>query len=201
MANLKISELTAATTSSGVTIPILQGGANKKMDVSLLGLSVAETVVSGSAVTSVVFSDLDGNAAGGYVLVGRVVAAAQASIGLYINSDTTPTNYLTQQIYQQSTTVGGVLRACTTEFTSFNNANEDCHFVMDININSGKIATSTKAIQVISTNTYNVIGGTRYLGADTNITSLTVTGYTINTNTGAANTIGIGSTFSLYKRK
>lgn len=153
---------------------------------------VAETVVSGSAVTSVTFSGLDGNAAGGYVLCSELISAGGAAgeLWLYVNGDETGTNYYSQVLYGAGTTVAAErtnsARIGAVDGTILSTT-EIC------TVNSVYIAntqTSYGDASALMTQTMS----TKKTGTVTNITSLKLSSQ-------IANQLGIGSTFRLYKRK
>lgn len=68
---------------------------------------VAEYTVTGSAATTITFNGLDINADGGYTIVAAVVSTGTGSgSGLFVNNDTTLTNYDRRYIDSTSTTLG-----------------------------------------------------------------------------------------------
>jgi len=57
MASQKISDMTAATSLASSVIPIVQGGNNKKADISLFAASRVQSVTSAATVTAVATTD------------------------------------------------------------------------------------------------------------------------------------------------
>lgn len=165
-------------------------------------LLAAESVVSGSAATTITFSGLDGVTAGGYRIIGEFVTASSSTyINAFLNGDTTATNYQSDWMAWDSTTVSantanspyvgyyaGPSAVCTLDMelyvmpgvnTYYNTVIKS--FCNNFSSFSGKTADSK---------IYNVV----HNSASNNLTSIALTA----TTTG---TFAIGSTFRLYKRK
>ena len=157
-------------------------------------LLVAETVVSGSAVTSVTFSGLDGNAAGGYYLdMGCINALASAiTLKLYINGDTTDTNYYRQYIYADSTSIS----ANRSNLPKIASVAASKTLVTHLNINC---VNNVAAWDIVSSDSNGSAMNVNFMyfervPATSNITSITLQG-------SDSSCIAIGSTFRLYRRK
>ena len=160
-------------------------------------LLVAETVVSGSAVTSVTFSGLDGNAAGGYVLecVAGFTGTSVISADINGNKNTSiaivlagATNGANATTYIGTTTTGAWVLSNDTTASKM---------VHGTTIFSPAAFNSVQAYSFYTSGSTN--GLPRYQKAIftdsiSNITSITLT-------SSAANSIVVGSTFRLYKRK
>jgi hypothetical protein len=156
---------------------------------------IAEQVVTGSDTTSVIFTGLDGNSHGGYILVCLCKNMQNSQVSLYINGDTTATNYYTDEWYNTAATTLG--RSVTNGSRVFySDAGSNTHSVVQIDRNVGGFPTMISEI-VRKTAAYNIeqnknsILGTVSI---TNITSLSITH-------GSASGIGVGSIFRLYRRK
>lgn len=155
---------------------------------------VAEYIVTGSARTEVTFSDLDGNADGGYVVVMRAINATAnlSNISICINGDTTGANYYTQYVSFGGTTVvasryqshdWGIL-AASAKMASVSNV---------VVVGSiAKIFSQSNRLDGSAAMLYHAL--TDYTVSISNITSLTILA-------SVANSLAIGSTFSIYRRK
>jgi hypothetical protein len=155
----------------------------------------AETTVSGSAVTSVSFTGLDGNAAGGYVLEGSFSgdAGLTSDVKIYFNGNTTDVNYYTEDVMAYNSTPVAIQRAypklCSpsTRGGSFNaNITRTAY---------GYIESTCTYSSYDGTYSRTGVAGVVFTASNTNITNITVSSYS-----GTA-VIGIGSTFRLYRRK
>lgn len=67
---------------------------------------IAEHVVSGSAVTSIDIAGLDINAHNGYRIEIEIAGGVSTALSMYINGDTTPTNYYQETLQATGATVG-----------------------------------------------------------------------------------------------
>jgi len=158
-------------------------------------LLVAETVVSGSAATSVTFSGLDGNAAGGYVLELSIVGVnnvVDGSVYLHVNGDTTNTHYAGRYAQLGASYTSSALAVPTIAQTD-----DGWYPLYSVNIDRiGGYFTAFSQGGFVSGVT-SIISNSYIYKSDasiTNITSLTIT-------TAVASNLNIGSTFRLYKRK
>lgn len=160
---------------------------------------VAETVVSGSAVTSVTFSGLDGNAAGGYVLTGAIGKNIDAyKLNIYFNSDTTNTNYYSQEIKNTSSTTLATNQTNAPVIAEILASGGSSLFFsadIDIDINLGRLRVLGRYSRGTTT---TVVNGS-YSIVSVNAISTNIT--TITLFASSANSIAVGSTFRLYKRK
>lgn len=172
----------------------LAGGAPAWSAASGGSLLVAETVVTGSAVTSVTFSGLDGNDAGGYLLLAEVINATSNQIEMYIsvNGDTTITNYYSQILLANGTTI--TTANVNEPRIGRMDASKKSDFDISIKCNSGYFRYISKSMFGSgSTQRIYTLTGDKTASV-TNITALAITST-------AANSIAVGSTFRLYKRK
>lgn len=162
---------------------------------------VAETVVSGSAVTSVTFSGLDANAAGGYVLEYTYANATTSGFDsyVYINNDTSSNNTDYRSVliyYYYGQTVSGASQNNPLFISGGLPPSDGCSgsalIAKDPN---GKVhMTSQYTKGVGATNQVVCIGSCTKNTAITNISSITITA-------AVTNAIAVGSTFRLYRRK
>ncbi|MHB8171205.1 MAG: hypothetical protein ACYDG6_06650 [Thermincolia bacterium] len=158
------------------------------------GRLVGQITVSGSAVTSVQFTGLDGNAHGGYVLVAeaKAIGGSGASVlNLFINGDNTATNYRSQELWASGASLGAV-RHESPRFLALE-ANDGVVAVVDINRTpthwyclSATKKTDPQGLPEIRN--YSI---SRWTAA--NITQLNI----VSTLAGG---IDLGSKFSLYRR-
>jgi len=198
MADTKISADMTVTPTGADFIPILQAGANKKATlasvVTLGSLLKAETIISGSDVTSYTFSGLDGNTDGGYVLVVELlpVNTSTNTISIRFNGDASSTGYKQQYLVAFATTAyiastdnfAKLGDMSTTQTVLFGTAN-----ITRIG-GYGVIQGQTMRLDAL----INYVSIAKYSATITNITSITVVG-------DVANGIKIGSILRLYKRK
>jgi len=166
-------------------------------------LLVAETIVSGSAVTSVTFSDLDGNTDGGYVLECSVLNSTSTvgEIATYINSDTSSNNadYHGVTVYTSYGTADNTAKNTKTNGTSLTGsplaANNTTSFICSIKRDqAGRVVYTNTIAQNYGTDLTMYSAVTTKYTQVTNITSLTVTST-------VSSSIAVGSTFRLYRRK
>jgi hypothetical protein len=152
---------------------------------------VAETVVSGSAVTSVTFSGLDGNVAGGYRVECNFWGSGENLTYLYINTDTTNSNYKSQR--QAASQTAPYLSGSDAPIIGYssNSANYPAMIVVDIGIVSGRSTYLANGIQSDTTTPTLEQRCGWHLSTITNLTSITI----------SCSNIAVGSTFRLYRRK
>lgn len=160
-------------------------------------LLVAEIVVSGSPVTSVTFSGLDGVAAGGYRLefCGTAATASGGGVAqcISVNGNTTASNYVTQ-VTASSGTSNGNFTTTTTNGIWFGGIGDVTQFpvfdIMDINIINGYVQAIVVGGAYAGTQSHIAFG---YLKVtQSNITSLTWS---------STHTAAVGSVFRLYRKK
>ena len=163
------------------------------------GPLVAERIITAEdgAQTRITFSDLDGNADGGYVLVygAKNATASNSSIKITINNDYTANNYNWREIFKSSTGSGtasadGADNAISNASGGYLGANLDNAVVINI-------VPSIDSTTIFTTASYNngaVDFITTKYKSSTNITRIDLTA-------SVASSIAVGSTFRLYKRK
>ncbi|MDD2565466.1 MAG: hypothetical protein PHZ26_00075 [Candidatus Gracilibacteria bacterium] len=167
------------------------------------GTNTATTtyVGNGSAVTSVDFTGLDGNAAGGYEMDLMLVPnATNIAMGIRINNDTNIANYTNQILYSGGAGVYANIAPPNGFITAANNKSINSFANINIFSNSNNINYISNSRFRFNME-YLGLYGTRYTNTSANLTSLSIQGYTNGTNTIVSSTIGVGSTFRLYKRK
>lgn len=161
-------------------------------------LLVAETVVSGSAVTSVEFTGLDGNADGGYVVAAtRMTGGTGNGLKMYFNGDTTDSNYNAQAIYLSSNTVlaSNNFAAAWLDAAGGLTSSNPSQLEITIDINARIVCMCDSHVYTNGAVTHNI--NRTYLAHLVNQSN--ITSFSIQAT--AANDIGIGSRFRLYKRK
>lgn len=159
------------------------------------GMLLSEQTVSGAAVTSVTFSGLDGNAHGGYFLVCNHKSAANNPVSLFINGDTTQTNYYTDQIYNSGTTTLARSYANTNQLFYADVSSNTTAFVFINRTVDGYVSMVSDVVR--KTGSFNIEQNRQCIlttGTVTNITSITLTHQT-------ASGMSIGTSFALYRRK
>ena len=171
-------------------------------------LLVAETVVTGSAVTSVTFSGLDGNAAGGYILVSQFVAGTtNTSFALGINGDFTFTSYVGNRIYLvgNDTSADGYIPTPSSHIANTYGGNSgSIPIAMATTYISNFNSRAAVHNMVIQNNVGSAVtsyGGYIHSGTITNITSLTIQAFNLDTTTTLTNGLTVGSSLRLYRRK
>jgi hypothetical protein len=155
-----------------------------------------ETTVAGTAVTSVTISGLDINTVGTYILYCTIknVSAGVRLARIYINGDTTVTNYHSQRFTSSSTTNTGV-RVNSPNFTDIDASGNDGYTYSEISI-----ALDSRGITRIISKSCDMTGANvkiddaviTYNTVIANVTSITV-------DLDAATSIGIGSNFLLVR--
>lgn len=164
-------------------------------DTTVNGLLVAEQIVSGSAVTSVTFSGLDGNAAGGYVLEGTLYnpTATNNNLWLSFNSNSASTDYYMQYILGNGSTISGGRVNGNGFFGAL--AGNSSSGVAQISLDPKQyIRALIQTSQHDGSALYCITRSITSIVTFTNITGITMTA-------DVASSIGVGSTFRLYKRK
>lgn len=152
-----------------------------------------EIIVSGAAVTSVTFSNLNINLDDLYVIHCTIknAAAAVRQARIYINGDITVTNYHSQYIKASGATLV-YNRENTPKFTDIG-ANSYCYTVINIMLD---IAGKTRYMANNCDDTGAAVAWEHKVGthnvAQANITSITI-------DLDAASAIGIGSQFLLLR--
>lgn len=150
-------------------------------------------VGDGSAVTSVAFSGLDGNAGGGYSLEAIWInGVSQGDIQILVNSDSSATGYK----YQYFIASGGLTYLGQPDNSSSICAGAVADSPMYANVSINNVggyfqAFSNVMRKSILTAEYGVC---KYAATISNITTVTL-------KATVANSIGIGSIFRLYKRR
>lgn len=188
-----VSTITTLSVKASVTNAI--GTGSRFQLYKLVAEKVADIIVP-SNTTSVDITGLDIGKDGEYYLVSDVVNAtgAERTYSLSVNDTSVQTNYWTQQLYAQGTTVGGfrfnqmLLGACLTGKMSLFNSNIKL-------TNSGYII-------VQSSDTYSYGGasiGLEKYATTTTFTASSITKFTITAS--VTDAIGANSRFTLYKMK
>lgn len=161
-------------------------GVESRLDTGLL---VAEILVTGSAVTSVSFAGLDGNAHGGYFLEAFIYnSAAIADYKMYVENDTTDTDY--QGAFVSGSTAGSVGNGYAKPVLSNQGAGIIAAIYADIQIISGWYSVIASSYRHDG---YSILWGFRKNAVIANITRLDIVA-------SAASAIGIGSRFRLFRR-
>lgn len=164
-------------------------------------LLVAESIVSGSAATSITFSGLDGVVDGGYRLIGEFVTASSATnINAFLNGDTTTTNYQSDWIAWDTSVSGSTANSpyvgyyagpsvvCTLDMELYVMPGVNTYFntvIKSFCNNFSSFATKTADSRI-----YNVV----HNSAANNLTTITLTATT-------SGSFAVGSVFRLYRRK
>lgn len=158
---------------------------------------VAESVVSGSAVTSVTFTGLDGNAHGGYVLDATAIDGSNSAATLFFFCDTgdgtvstTQTDYNCIYCGWETNVAGGTLNS--PHFGGYSTGGTRCTVIADILMNNSQVHYFARSYRGSNGSSYNIAG--RRTTTATNLTKITI-------QSSATNGLGIGSTFRLYRRK
>jgi hypothetical protein len=151
-----------------------------------------EYTVSGSAVTTIDFTGLDINAHNSYSIELDItnVTASGAQIHMFINADTTVTNYYSQYSLASGTSLAGT-RANNPTVSSF-----DANNIVKCNISLSKVIDKVRAISSccdLSDATVRVLNYSyAKVGTVTNITQITFTST-------VASSIAIGSKIRIYR--
>ena len=160
--------------------------ANGKPVSSLL----AEYTVTGSAVTSIDFSGLDINTHKSYRIEAILPASsAQAIVRMFVNNNTTMTNYYTQRTYYESSASG------TT-------ALQEPRFSESVSptqaqITTGTVSRSSDSLMLFNTHCGYGNGGFIIGSGRSTVTFANITQLTFVAN--AANGFGVGSTIRIYR--
>ncbi|MDD2565467.1 MAG: hypothetical protein PHZ26_00070 [Candidatus Gracilibacteria bacterium] len=167
------------------------------------GTNTATTtyVGGGSAVTSVDFTGLDGNTAGGYEMDLMLVSNTTGmALGMRINNDNTVSNYYNELLLGGGSSTYGNGASPTGYLTASNSLVSKSVANVDIFCFGNNISYISRT-RYRYDNEFVGLFGTRYLNVSSNLTSLNINSYTNSSNTIINNGIGVGSTFRLYKRK
>ncbi len=160
-------------------------------DASLL---VAETVVTGSAVTSVTFSGLNGTVAGGYRLEGYITGLPVAAYLMLKPNGASATN-----------TFGTSLKAVNTTVTSTYHGTDAVIKLAENNWTGGSASIGRFVVDLV-----NEVALVQFRGLEGSaFPSIVISHYQLNVGgttsltveSSTANGIGVNSTFRLYKRK
>lgn len=153
---------------------------------------VAEDTVSGSAATTVTFTGLDINSDEHYILLYRITNTATGSwISLYVNNDTTATNYYSQTVDVNATTFTGS-RNNAPYIGNINASDEGVGIVNIFRDVSGYFKFASDVVWHTGASVSNLNFRGSKTATVTNITQLDITAST-------ANALGINSTFKLYR--
>lgn len=155
---------------------------------------VSDIIVS-SATTSVDFTGLNFDKTDDLMLVSDVVAGTTGgAILVFVNNNYTNTNYYTQRVYANSSTVG----AYRLNYGYFLDADANKKNMSIVNIklsNSGYFVAQSQA-------TISYVDNTSYLSKYSTASTFTMTSITsLRVASLNATQIGVGSRFQLYKRK
>lgn len=187
------SDLSDSDILSGQIVEVVYDGTNFQIQnspSSNYGRLVAEILVSGSAVTSVSFTGLDGNAHGGYVLVMEIINATATNMNLtpQVNGDTTSANYSSQFI----TATGSTVTTGTINSICFVGGaiGRKSYVIVDIGLNNGIVTWLSRGFEE-SSNSLSYAG--KYATSVTNLTRFDI----VST---IANSLAVGSRFRLYRR-
>lgn len=160
-------------------------------------LLVAEQTVTGSAVTTMTFTGLDGDAHGGYEVVINLknATASTSTVACYANNLTTAADYY--YVYIQNTTTPAV--AASYSNTSYVGAIEaSAHLSAYANIMTTQdrfFKIKTFASRALTTSMLNgIIDTAKTVALAENLTRLDFT-------SSVASSIAIGSKISIYRRK
>jgi hypothetical protein len=153
---------------------------------------IAEQTVSGSAATSIIFSELDGLTHGGYIIEAHALLSNSTELDVSFPSQGT---VVARRVTSQGSSAGGDAGSGAASPT------------LTVNFSGGTVwVYGFMTILPTATNTYTVgqyfqSGATTYgmweqcvIPLSVNITSMTITSTT-------ASGIGVGSTFRVYRRK
>jgi len=156
-------------------------------------LLVASAVVSGSAVTSVQFTGLDLNTDKDWVLVSIIInaTASAADVRLFVNGDTTATNYRASAHWFYS---GGHDKA-SVDGPTFANvlASKHLYSVCNISIANGYPSFLSRTIKGGDASAVAQDWGGYKEDTEANVTQLDITST-------VASSIAVGSEFRLYRR-
>lgn len=186
-------------TPDNSTVELTSGGILRVKDsgITLTKLSfkteslVQTQTVSGLAVTDVTFSSLDINTDGNYQLIGKIIpAGAGTNLEIFTNGDTTTTNYYNEQVIGNAGVVSSA-RQNSAMAGQINSAGETL-IVIDIALINGYATWFARSNLNKSASVQTMIVSGNKTGTVANITSLTLHSVT-------ASSIGVGSTFNLYK--
>lgn len=153
---------------------------------------LAESTVTGSAVTTVTFSGLNVGVGDELLLVGDLIGSGNGAIRLYTNSNTTNTNYYRQRLTASSTTVSavrindpsvcGVATSARTFFSTGIKLTNNSYITYQTCTSESYSGSGIVLENMYGTSTFTA----------TSITRLDITA-------SVASAIGIGSRFWLYK--
>lgn len=160
---------------------------------------VAQTTLTGTA-QNVTFSGLSSTTDGGYYeLVASWTNAQTASLNLFMNGDTTATNYQSQGTLSTTTTVS-CANANTASLTKAATFTSSYAMSIKIRIYARNLASNTfKTGQSFVTATNTAGGSIQHIQASVSAIADAAALTSITLNASAADTFPIGATFSLYR--
>lgn len=153
---------------------------------------LAEYVVSGSAVTSIDFSGLDINTHKSYIVELEIInpTGSTADISLFVNADTTQTNYYSQIFFAQGTTSSASISNASKLMTSRSSGSENSVvFIQKVN---NYLKAMANGIGLNGSSMYWQTQSITKTAQITNITQLTFT-------SSIAGSIGVGSKIRIYR--
>jgi hypothetical protein len=192
--------LFAAGTHTGITFTY--DDANNKLSATVTGGGGAMTLVgtatvTGSAATSLTLSGLDLSTDGAYYVVyslGNASAGSSIDVSMFFSGDTTATNYYTQQLLANNTSVtGNTGRVNNAKVIGINTTTTGvgrAHLTID---NLGRARCIIDCARDHSTGMLLQMAALQYLTI-ANVTSLTFTA-------SVASTLAVGSYFKVFKVK
>lgn len=151
---------------------------------------LAEYTVSGSAVTSIDFSGLDINTHKSYRVEIDLVCAGSGSVYLFINNDTTITNYYSQLISSNDTTIGGGRGNSSRIVDLITGDYHKCN--LNVSLIYSKVVYNSFVNYSDDSNIQTYLFSGSKIATVANITQLTFT-------SSVASSIGVGSKIRIYR--
>lgn len=179
------------------TLKVYNGSAWEQLVGASQNMLVAEQVVSGSAVTSLQFLNLDGDAHGGYTIhfsLKNASGASATNIAIYANNLQTATDYY-RQIDSAIDTVFSGARANESLVTTAN-ASSETFAVIEVNSTPSRVFSSLSNIAFAATTSlrYYKLVTVKTVALAANLTQLDFVA-------SVASSLAIGTKVSVYRRK
>ena len=197
-----LNYLTSAFTASSITKINLKSqiangiGVGSRIQLYKVAEKVDEVIVAGSAVTSVNFTT-DMGKGNEYMLVSDWTkpSSGSANLRIYINDNTTSTNYYLQGLLALSTTVAG-FRGNHSELVGIDNTRPNAFSIAKLKLaNSGYFNVQVDNIENMTSSGSDIYIMKKRISSTFTISSITK----LSIVASVASYISIGSRFELYK--
>ena len=198
-----LNYLTSAFTASSITKINLKSqiangiGVGSRIQLYKVAEKVDEVIVAGSSVTQVDFTGLDIGKDNEYMLVSDWTkpSSGSANLRIYINDNTTSTNYYLQGLLALSTTVAG-FRGNHSELVGIDNTRPNAFSIAKLKLaNSGYFNVQVDNIENMTSSGSDIYIMKKRISSTFTISSITK----LSIVASVASYISIGSRFELYK--